>query len=147
MSVDDAILIEALPDVVWDVTLEVERWPEWTPTVTSVSRVGSGPLGPGSVVRIKQPLQPESEWTVTAFDPGRRFGWETRRPGLHMSATHELYPEGAGTRNVLRVEARGALALLLWPLLRPAMRRALAEENRGLKTRSETLARPAPASG
>jgi carbon monoxide dehydrogenase subunit G len=140
MKVEHTIHIEASPDVVWSVTLDVEKWPEWTPTVTSVERVDNGPFGLGSGVRIKQPLQAEAEWVVSVFQAGRRFSWETRRAGLHMKATHEISSEGGGTTNVLRVEAAGLLARLLWPLLRLAVRRALAIENRGLKARCEMIA-------
>lgn len=143
MRVEDVIHVDASPEVVWAVTRDVERWPEWTPTVTSVTRVDRGAFGLGSVARIKQPLQPESEWVVTEFADGRRFAWETRRRGLRMTGTHEISPDGAGTTSVLRVEAQGAVAVLLWPLLRLAMRRALADENRGLKARCEEISRTA----
>lgn len=137
MTVEDAIRIDAPPDLVWRVTVDVERWPEWTPTVTSVARVGRASLGRGSVVRIKQPGQPESEWTVTEFEPRERFAWASTRPGMQMVATHEMAPDGAGTKNVLRVAARGPLAVFLWPLLRFFVRRALSSENGGLKTYCE----------
>ena len=140
MRVEDSIHIAAPPEVVWAVTEEVERWPEWTPTVTSVRREDSGPFGLGSAAWIKQPLQPESRWVVTDFARGVRFAWETRRPGLRMVGSHTLVPEGAGTRNVLGVEAEGAFAALLWPILRLAMRRALSDENRGLRARCERTA-------
>jgi uncharacterized protein YndB with AHSA1/START domain len=137
MTIEHAIHIGAPPDVVWRVTEDVERWPEWTPTLTSVTRLDEAPFGPGSIARIKQPGQPEAEWVVTVFEPGQRFEWETRRPGLRMVATHEISPAGAGTKNVLRVEAKGPVAVLLWPVLGLVMRRALAAENVGLKTYCE----------
>jgi carbon monoxide dehydrogenase subunit G len=140
MHVEHSIHIDAPPEVVWRVTEDVERWPEWTPTVTSVQRVGSEPFGLGSVARIKQPAQPEAEWVITEFENRRRFAWETRRTGLHMAAIHDLAAEGTGTRNLLRVEASGAVAVLLWPILRYALRRALADENQGLKKRAEQMA-------
>lgn len=137
MTVEDTIHIEAPPAVVWRVTEAIERWPEWTPTITSVVRVGHGPLVPGSSAWIKQPGQPKALWVVTELEPGTRFSWETRRRGMQMVATHEISPEGAGTRNALRVEARGLVIVLLWPILRLAMRRALSAENAGLKGYSE----------
>lgn len=137
MNVTDMIHIDASPEVVWAVTEDVERWPEWTPTVTSVEVVGNGEFGLGSVARIKQPLQPEADWVVTEFEVGHRFAWATRRTGLRMVGTHDLGADGAGTRNVLGVDAEGPVAVILWPLLRWAMRKALAEENRGLKARCE----------
>lgn len=139
MRVEHAISIDAPPDVVWSVTQDVERWPEWTATVTSVRRGEEGSLRPGSVAYIKQPLQPMARWVVTGLVNGRRFAWETQRAGLHMAATHEVLPDGSGTKNRLSVEATGPLATALSPLLRLVMGRALAAENRGLKKRSEEI--------
>jgi hypothetical protein len=141
MRVDDTIYIEAPPDLVWAVTTDVERWPEWAPTFTSVTRLDEGPFRMGSAARIKQPLQAEAEWTVTEFAEGRRFAWTTRRAGLQMTGTHEVSPRGSGSRNLLRVEASGAIAVLLWPLLRIAFARSQSTENRGLKARCEALSR------
>lgn len=137
MIVSDAIHIEAPMEVVWAVTKDVERWPEWTPTVTSLRRADDAPFGLGSSVRIKQPGQPESVWTVTDYVPGTGFSWETRRLGWGMVASHQLQGEGGGTRNTLQLRASGIVARLLWPLLRIAVRHALVQENRGLKERCE----------
>jgi uncharacterized membrane protein len=138
MRISDIIHINAPAEVVWTVTIDIERWPEWTPTITSVTRLDSGPLKPGSVARVTQPMQPVSEWVVTEITPGRVFSWETRRRGIHMSATHQIFPENGTTRNVLHVDVKGTLAVLFRPLLRFTIRRALAEENRGLKQRCES---------
>ena len=140
MRVEHTTYMEAPPEVVWAVTEDVERWPEWTPTVTSVRREGGDPFGLGSVAWIKQPLQPESRWVVTDYQRGRRFAWETRRAGLRMTGAHELSAEGTGTRNRLSVDAEGPLAVLFWPVLRLAMKRALADENHGLRVRCEQRA-------
>jgi hypothetical protein len=83
---------------------------------------------------------PETVWTVTELVPRERFAWGGRALGIRMTATHELTPDGDGTRNVLRVEMSGVVAALLSPLLRPAVRRALRQENEGLKSRCESSA-------
>jgi hypothetical protein len=54
-----------------------------------------------------------------------------------MKGIHDMSADGAGTINVLQVEANGILAKLMWPILHLAIRKALAAENRGLKTRCE----------
>ena len=137
MTITDSIQIDAPVQTVWQVTQDVERWPEWTPTVTSVRLAGDRPIGLGSVALIKQPMQPLSRWVVTEFIAGQRFAWETRRTGMRMVGSHELAAAGGGTRTVLRIDADGWLAVLLWPVIRGAMRKALVEENRGLKVRCE----------
>jgi uncharacterized protein YndB with AHSA1/START domain len=38
--------IDAPPDRVWAVMSDIERWPEWTPTVTSIARMGHRPADP-----------------------------------------------------------------------------------------------------
>ncbi len=146
MTIEETIHIEAPPEVVWAVTEDVERWPEWTPTVTAARRLDGGPFGLGSVARIKQPGQPESDWTVTEYVHGERFTWETRRTGLRMAASHRVRGEAAGTSNTLRIEASGIVAVVLWPVLRAAIRRALMQENRGLKARCEALSASMPPS-
>jgi uncharacterized membrane protein len=137
MTLEDTIHIEAPADVVWAVTEDIERWPEWTPTVTAARRLDDRPFGIGSRVRIKQPAQAESDWTVTEYVRGHRFAWTTRRPGLRMTASHEVCRHESGAVNVLRVEVSGVTALALWPILRIAIRHALAKENRGMKARCE----------
>ena len=141
MIVEDSIRIEAPTSVVWTVTMDVDRWPEWTPTVRTVRRLDGHPLAVGSVVRIDQPMQPRTDWTVTVLEPERVFSWRTVRRGLTLVATHTLRADGAATRNTLSVEASGAWARVLAPLLRPALRRALRAENEGLAARCLAEAR------
>ena len=66
--------VDAPPEVVFAVLSDVERWPEWTPTVTRVERLGNAgaPLALGGRLRIVQPKVPPAEWTVTAFEPPQR---------------------------------------------------------------------------
>ena len=148
MRIEHSLDIDVPPETVWSITTDIERWPEWTPTVTSIRHVSGHPFGLGSVARIKQPMQAEAEWTVTAYEAGRRFSWESTRTGLLFVGTHEVHPSGAGTRSVLRMEASGWLAILMWPVLLVATRHAIARENQGLKERSEQVARAgAPGQG
>ena len=50
MEQSTRIDVEAVVEQVWGVLREVERWPEWASTVTSVRRLDDGrsPSGPGS---------------------------------------------------------------------------------------------------
>ena len=50
MEQSTTIDVEAPVEQVWQVLRDVERWPEWAPTVTSVRRLDDVPLavGPGS---------------------------------------------------------------------------------------------------
>lgn len=137
LKIENSININAPKNVVWAVTEDIEGWPEWTPTVTKTRLLGNDSFGLGSKVNIKQPGQPESEWMVTEYVQGESFTWKTSRTGMQMAATHLLKENGADTLNILRIEVSGILAVLLWPVLRLAIRHALLQENQGLKTRCE----------
>ena len=139
MTAENTTLIDAPPSAVWRETVDIDRWPEWAPTVTRAQRLDDGPFRLGSRASVKQPAQPQATWTITDLVPGERFSWETSRLGLHMRATHALASEGDGTRNTLRLEATGALATVFGFALRPLIRRALADENHGLKAWCEQL--------
>ncbi len=139
MLLEHSIQIDAPPSVVWRVTEDVESWPQWTPTVESIARVDSGPLEVGSTARIKQPGLPSTDWVVTELTHGERFAWQSRVRGIRLKAIHEITAIGAGTQVVLRLEVSGAVAVLLWPVIRSAALRALEQENAGLKARCENL--------
>lgn len=139
MRIEEIIEIAAPPALVWAVTIDVERWPEWTPTVQAVRRLDDGALRVGSVARLQQPGLPEAEWVVTELTPERVFTWQTRVRGIGMVATHELEPSGNGTSNLLRIELSGIVARTVWPLIRGRVRQALRQENAGLERHCEAL--------
>jgi len=137
MILENTRQINASPDQVWRVTTDIEGWPRWLPTVTSVTRVGDGPFEVGSIAKLKQPGLPECEWRVTAMTQGVGFTWQTRVFGITMSATHKIVADEPGTKNHLRLELHGIPATLLWPVLRISLKKTLERENTALKTHCE----------
>jgi hypothetical protein len=139
------IEVDAPPEVVFAVLSEVEHWPEWTPTVTRVERLGNADaaLAVGSRLRIVQPKVPPAEWTVTALKPGRGFRLFSRSPGATVEANHWAEPTGAGHRSrvTLSVTFAGFLGRIIGWLMRGLNERYLAQEAAGLKHRSEARAR------
>jgi uncharacterized membrane protein len=135
MRIDHALEIQASSQEVWSVLIDVERWPEWTPTMETVRRLDDGPFRLGSSASIKQPQLPEAVWRVTAFTPGRQFTWETHVRGMRMIGSHELVDSPAGCTSRLMLEVSGLLAWILWPLVRRNSRRAMETENSRLAER------------
>jgi hypothetical protein len=130
--------IQAPPDRVWAIMRDVERWPEWTPTVTSV-RLRDRPLVVGSRAVIRQPKLPPARWKVTELDdPGRRFTWVSWGPGISVIARHGVEARGAGSLATLSVGFSGVFGGLVAWLTRGLNDRYLALEANGLKQRSET---------
>ena len=137
-----SIDVAASMDRVWAVLVDVERWPEWTDSVSSVRRLDAGPLTVGSRVEISQPRIPTGTYTVTALEPGSAFTWEQRQPGSTVTAHHECarLPDG-GTRVELRVVMSGAVGGVVGRLYRKLTKRYLAMESAGVKARAEGIAR------
>jgi uncharacterized protein YndB with AHSA1/START domain len=137
--------VDAPPEVVFAVLSEVERWPEWTPTVTRVERLGNAgaPLALGGRLRIVQPKVPPAEWTVTALEPGRGFRLFSHSPGATVEANHWAEPAEGGHRSrvTLSVTFAGFLGRVIGWMMRGLNERYLAQEAAGLKRRSEERAR------
>ena len=123
---------------VWDVLTDVERWSEWSETVTSVDLLDEGPLRAGSRAKIDQPKIPPTEYVVTELSPGRSFTWVAKGPGVTTTARHVLEPLGADrTRVTLSVEQGGILGTVMGRFYRGLTDRYLANEAAGLKARCE----------
>jgi uncharacterized membrane protein len=137
MLIEDRVEIEASTDEVWALTVDVERWPDVTPTMTSVERLGDEPFGVGSQARIKQPRQRPAVWTVTRFEPGRHFAWATTTLGMRLEGGHHLEGDDRRTVNTLTLEVTGPLASTLGRLLVGQFRKAIATENQGFKRTAE----------
>jgi len=141
MKFDDEVIIDAPADVVWDVYADVERWPEWTDSVSAVEHLEGAGLEPGARVRIEQPKLPKAVWQVSALDPGRSWTWTSKAPGITSIATHAVEPRPDGRTHVSQsIDQRGPLGALIGRLYARLTRSYLAMEAAGLKARSEARA-------
>lgn len=141
MHVEHTVEIEAPIATVWAVTVAIEDWPAWTPTVRAVERLGDGPVGVGTRARVVQTTGDAAEWTVTVYNAQDEFTWATRTRGVDVAAQHRLEAlSPTRTRNTLRISASGMAARVAWPLIRGSLAEAIAQENAGLKARCEALA-------
>ena len=52
MKLENVVHIDAPQEVVWAVTEDIERWPEWTPSVESVTRIDHGQFDVGSAANV-----------------------------------------------------------------------------------------------
>jgi uncharacterized membrane protein len=129
--------IDAPPERVFAVLRDVERWPEWTPTMSSVKRLDQGPLAVGSCAQVRQPKLRPAVWQVTEFENDRNFTWIARSPGLRMKAGHLVEPRGSGSRVALSFEMSGLIAPLVSRLYGGLIEQYVATESQGLKKRCE----------
>src|SRR3954452_4967838 len=100
-----AIDIPSPPERVWNVMSDVERWHEWTPSITSIRRLDSGVLRVGSRVVIRQARFPPAWWKVVILEPGRSFTWVSTAPGMRVIAHHGVESRAdGGSRATLSLE-------------------------------------------
>lgn len=125
--------IAAPADLVWRTVADVEKWPEWTPTMREVRRKDSGDLRKGSVAAVAQPKQPLRTWTVTELTPGRSFTWASAGRGLRLSADHTVTTDNGTTVVELTFSLGGLLAPFASLLAGKAIREAVDTEAESLK--------------
>lgn len=136
LRTEETIEIAALPERVWTIMSDVERWHEWTASITSI-RLLDGPLAPGARAEVRQPKLPTVVWQVTSLDPGRSFEWEVRSPGSHVVGIHRVEPKGTGSLATLAVVQGGPVGWLIGRMIAGLTRSYVAMEAAGLKARAE----------
>ena len=132
-----SIEIDAPADRVWAVMSNVERWHEWTPSVTKVTLSGSGPIAVGRRATIRQPKFPPALWKITEIDQGRSFTWVSTAPFLRVVARHSVAAlSSSRTRATLSLQYFGLLGGPLARWTKDITLRYLDMEAEGLKARS-----------
>jgi uncharacterized membrane protein len=140
MITESGIDIDAPAAAVWDVFTDVERWPEWTASVTSLRALDGPGIEVGKRFEIKQPRMPKLVWEVTEVSPGKSWTWVQRSPGGLTSASHEVVELDGGRSRVRQlIDQRGPVGALVGLFMRRMTRRYLDLEAAGLKARSEQL--------
>ncbi len=132
-----SIDIAAPPSRVWAAIVDVERWAEWTASISKITILGGGPLALGKRAFVRQPKIPPALWKVTEFDEGRSFTWVAGLPGMWTHGVHTAEPSGAGTRATLTLHYKGVLGPVMAKLTSGINDPYLKLEAEGLKARAE----------
>ena len=132
-----SIDINAPAEHVYEVMTDIDRWHEWTPSITSITRLDGNGFDIGMRAMIRQPRFPVAIWTVSRVEPGRRFEWVNRAPGLRVTGHHSVEPAGNGSRATLALSYEGIFGSLLARITESITKRYIAMEASGLKARCE----------
>jgi uncharacterized protein YndB with AHSA1/START domain len=135
----ETTFIEAPVELVWRLTIQVDDWPAFLPTVRRLQRLDTGELRVGSAARLKQPGQFSAVWTVTRLEPEREFTWETRRPGLCLTGRHLVERSGAGTALTLTLQTAGPAAGVVSAVFGALMRSSLRREAAGFTSQAAAI--------
>lgn len=132
--------IPAPPPLVWAVMTDLERWPEWTASVSRVKRLSVEALQVGSRVRIHQPKLPPAFWRITELNPNTGFTCVSVAPGVRVVARHWIDSVPDGCRVTLSIHYQGLLGAILARWVGELNDRYLVLEASGLKARCLELA-------
>jgi len=75
MKIEVSVEVFRPAERVWSVLVDVERWPEWTASITQIERLDQAAFGPGSRVRIRQAEIKDNGLARLGVSP---------RPALHL---------------------------------------------------------------
>lgn len=108
--------IEAPPEAVWAFISDLERVPEWVVFTDEMLETSSEEPGVGTEYRElggPGPIEDESTWRITAFDPPHRQVHEGDLGAMEVRLTMEVEPTARGSRLTHRVD------LSVLPRVRP----------------------------
>jgi hypothetical protein len=140
MTITEDLHIECEPATVFDLMADVRNETKWNDGVSRAELTTEEPVGEGSkfVTDHGGPLG-QIESTITVFDrPGRlEFVATSKRLGLAISYT--FTDEGSGTlaHGTFEPKPKGVMAVL-FPLLRPMIRRDMAKQHQHFKELCES---------
>ena len=117
MSITTSIVINAEPEVIWDILMDHEKYSEWNPFIYELK--GQFHLGGNLEVTMKNgdksmSFKPE----VIAFQQNKTFAWKGKLflPRIFDGSHYfELEKVKEGTRLIHREEFKG---ILVWPILK-----------------------------
>ncbi len=138
MRHETSISVNTTPERAWEVMKDVERWPEWTPSMSKVELLQPGEVQVSAKVRITQPKFPSAVWTVTKVEPNRYLEWRSTSPILTSTGEHRVDPEGEGCRLTLAIDQTGLLVPVLKLFYEKTILEYLDMEAKGFKARAES---------
>ena len=140
LSISHTVHINAPPNKVWQVMVDVEAWPRWAEYMKRLERQGEGELRLGSRVNVTPRGLPGSVWEVTEFEAGHSYTWTTQlAPGLRLTGGHVVEADGVGTKATFSLEASGPLSLPAAPVLSLVFGRNTRLATNGLKAYCERV--------
>jgi uncharacterized membrane protein len=129
--------VNAAPEEVWRLYVDVERWPEMSKNTREVRRLDRGPFQVGSEAMVRQPGLPRTRWRVTALDPGHSFTWETVNMGLTTVGWHTVEASGPGSLITIGLRMQGPMAGVMEALLGRRVQRSITMEMDGFHRSAE----------
>ncbi len=139
MTFTEDLRIDCAPSTAFDLLADVRNETQWNDGVSQADLMTDEPVGLGSkfVTDHGSPLG-KIESTITAFDRPDRLEFEatSKRMDLAISFTFTEADSGTLVHGTFDPKPKGVMAVL-FPLLRPMIRRDMAKQHQHLKALCE----------
>lgn len=136
-EIEETVAIDRPIEEVWEFVMDVEDEPLWQTTLDVATRLGSGPLRVGSLVRETRRFlgrRVDTTWEMTECEPPLRSPIGSIDAPFAWSGTHALDEEGGGTRFTLTLRGDpGSFFRLAEPVFARTARREIAGNLANLK--------------
>jgi hypothetical protein len=135
--VEKKSVINARPQDIFNVLMNVERWNQWTKSITKISILDSRQLAPGVKIKVLQPKLPPTIWTIKEIIMDKLLTWEKRYFGFSMLSEHLIMDQNNEISVTIRVTYNGPLAGLFYKLTHTLTDNYMTLEINGLKRECE----------
>lgn len=139
MAFTEDLRIDCASSTVFDVMADIRNEEQWNDGVSRAELTTDEPVGRGSkfVTDHGRPLG-QVESTITVFDRPDRLEFEATSSRMDLAISFTFSEDDAGTsvHGVFDPKPKGIMAVL-FPLLRPMIRRDMAKQHQHLKALCE----------
>lgn len=140
MTFTEDLHIDCPPATAFDVMADVRNETQWNDGVSKAELTTDEPIGRGSrfVTEHGRPLG-QIESTITVFDRPERLEFTATSKRMDLAISFTFTDAGSGTlvHGTFDPKPRGIMAVL-FPLLRPMIRRDMAKQHQNLKALCES---------
>lgn len=141
MTIKEELHIDCPPALAFDLMADVRHLTTWNDAASRAELITSEPIGNGSQFIAVNRGQ-EAETTIVTFDRPDRLEFDVLNKRLDVAATFNFAEQDGGTKlNITFVPRPKGVMSVLFPLLKPLIRRDLAKQHRGFKAFCEARAR------
>lgn len=138
MTIREELHIDCPPTTAFDLMADVRKLTDWNDGASKAEMTSDGPVRHGSTFIAVNRGQ-EMESTITTFDRPDRLDFSVAGKAMNVAARFRFTSAGSGTKLAIEFDPnpKGVMKVL-FPVLKPVIRRDLAKQHTKFKTFCES---------
>lgn len=138
MSITEEMHVNCPPATAFDLMADVRKLTEWNEGASKAEMTTAGPIGQGSrFIAVNRGQEMES--TITTFDRPERLEFSVTGKAMDVSGAFHFTEAGAGTTLFIEFQPHPkGIMKILFPVLKPLIRRDLAKQHLRFKAFCES---------